>query len=272
MLPLRIPKLIFGIICIVIIGLIDYFITIDLALSVCYLLPIFIVTRDINKNAGIVLSIISAIIWGIAEYNAKSNLYPLLILWNTSVRLITFLIIVFLVSSLNEAYEQEKILARTDDLTKTYNRRYFLEVFHLEIKRAIRYQHCLTLVYFDVDNFKLVNDSLGHHQGDELLCLIANLVRHSIRETDIFARLGGDEFAILLIETGYLEAELALKRIQQNLMQTVKKHDFPISFSIGAITFPQPPDSLDKMLEQVDHLMYQVKKQGKNGLLHHLWL
>lgn len=101
--------------------------------------------------------------------------------------------------------------------------------------------------------------------------LIANLVRHSIRETDIFARLGGDEFAILLIETGYSEAELALKRIQQNLMQTVKKHDFPISFSIGAITFPQPPDSLDEMLEQVDHLMYQVKKQGKNGLLHHLW-
>lgn len=105
---------------------------------------------------------------------------------------------VHLLSELKKAYEREKILAHTDGLTKVYNRRYFLDILSLEAKRSIRYNHYLTLAYFDVDNFKPINDNLGHTQGDKLLCLIATTVKKNIRQTDIVARLGGDEFALLL--------------------------------------------------------------------------
>ena len=265
------PKILtIGILSVLVIGLIDYLITIDISLSICYLIPIFIVTRYVARTPGVLLSIVSGIIWYVAEYTAKTDSSVLLLLWNTLVILTVFLIVVYLLSALKDAYEREKDLARIDGLTQIYNRRYFLEILRVESKRALRYQRCLTLVYIDVDNFKLVNDNFGHVRGDELLCLIANTVRNSLRETDIFARLGGDEFALLLPETDYQPAELVLQRIHQKLTQTAQDNSFDVGFSMGAITFLKSPDSVDRMLEQVDHLMYQVKNSGKDGLKHQL--
>ncbi len=265
------PKILtIGILSILVIGLIDYLITIDISLSICYLIPIFIVTRYVARTPGILLSIVSGIIWYIAEYIAKIDLSALLLLWNTIVTLTVFLIVVYLLSALKEAYEREKDLARIDGLTQIYNRRYFLEILRVESKRALRYQRCLTLVYIDVDNFKTVNDRFGHVRGDELLCLIADTVSNSLRETDIFARLGGDEFALLLPETDYQPAELVLQRIQQKLAQVAQDNSFDVGFSMGAITFLEPPDSVDRMIEQVDGLMYQVKNSVKNALKHQL--
>ncbi len=263
--------LIIAIFSIFIIGWIDYLIIIDLSLSICYLIPIIIVTRYVNKKVGILLSILSAISWYIAESVAKVELHSFLLLWNTMVRLTVFLIVIYLVSNLRNAYEQEKKLARIDGLTKIYNRRYFVDILKIESKRAIRYQRCLTLVYFDVDNFKAVNDRLGHAQGDKLLCLIAQIVQIAIRKSDIVARFGGDEFALLLPETDYQEAQVVLKRIQQQLLAAAQANAFNVGFSMGAITFTDLPDSIDAMLEQVDNLMYQVKHHGKNSLNHKLY-
>ena len=262
-----------GIVSVLIVGIIDYWIVIDLSLSICYLIPIIVVTRYVNKMAGILLSGMSTISWYIAEGTAKSDLHPLILLWNTLVRLTVFLIVVHLLSALKNAYEREKSLARVDELTKVFNRRYFLENLKLESKRTIRYRRCLTLVYFDVDNFKLVNDRFGHAQGDRLLNLVASTVNNNIRETDIFARLGGDEFALLLPETNYSAAQIVLQRIQKQLTIIANENffDVGVGFSIGAVTFLKIPESVEYMLEQVDSLMYQVKSNGKNGLKHQLY-
>ncbi len=265
------PKILtIGILSVLVIGLIDYLITIDISLSICYLIPIFIVTRYVAKTPGVLLSVVSGVIWYIAEYSAKTDLNVLLLIWNTVVILTVFLIVVYLLSALKDAYEREKDLARIDGLTQIYNRRYFLEILRVESKRALRYQRCLTLVYIDVDNFKSVNDRFGHVRGDNLLCLIADTVRNSLRETDICARLGGDEFALLLPETDYESAQLVLQRIQKQLTKATKDNSFDVGFSMGAITFLKLPESVDNMLERVDTLMYQVKNNGKNDLIHQL--
>lgn len=250
------------------IGLLDYKIVIDLALSICYLIPIAIATRYVGKKTGILLSVLSALLWYIAEATAKADLYYLLLVWNTLVRLIVFLVIVHLLAALNKAYQKEQKMARIDELTQICNRRYFLDVLQTETKRSIRYGRYLTLAYFDVDNFKFVNDRYGHQEGDKLLYLIANTVEKTIRETDVVGRMGGDEFALLLPETNYKSAHLALQRIQNQLVNAVKNQNFEVGFSIGAVTFVYFPDTTGKMLEQVDSLMYQVKNQGKSGLKH----
>ncbi len=263
--------LIIGIFSIVLIGILDYLITVDIYLSICYLVPVLIVTKYLDEQAGILLSIICTLSWYIAEKAAKTDLSTVILIWNALVRLIVFLIVVHLMSAIKNAYEREKNLARIDSLTKIYNRRCFIEMLYAETKKSIRNQRCLTLIYFDVDNFKSVNDVFGHAKGDQLLCLIAHTVTQCIRETDVFARLGGDEFALLLPETNYESTQLVLKRIQQELMIKVKEKSFNVSFSIGAATFIKLANSVDKMLEKADSLMHQVKNNGKNSIKHELY-
>ena len=126
----------------------------------------------------------------------------------------------------------------------------------------------MTVAYFDVDNFKAVNDRFGHGRGDELLVLIADTVKNTIRETDTIARLGGDEFALLLPEIDCQAAKSVLTRVFQRLTQAVQQQGLEVGFSIGAVTFTELPSSVELMLERVDKLMYQTKLEGKNQLNH----
>ena len=257
-----------GLFAVLIISIIDYIIVIDISLSILYLLPISLAIWYGTRWFSFLLVLISTVGWFIAEFAAKTNLHWLLLFWNTAVRLIVFLTIAYLLSSLKIAYEKEKNLARTDGLTGIINQRFFLKLLRLEYKRSLRYVHCLTLAYLDLDNFKEINDRLGHYAGDKLLRLIAQTIQKQIRETDTIARIGGDEFALLLPETNYETGEAILRRIQQSLKTTIEVDSPTVSFSIGAVTFLSFPDSIALMLEQADSLMYQVKKNGKNSIKH----
>lgn len=260
--------IVLGLLLIIIIGVIDYLITIDLALSIFYLIPITLLTWFVNTNVGIISSFVCSISWFLADLSVKKYPYIWLYPWNAGVRLGFYLITIYLLSELKIGYEREKKLARTDGLTGAINQRFFRHLLQGEIERSYRYKHPFTLVYFDVDNFKQVNDTLGHSKGDYLLKLITEIIQLNIRQTDSLSRLGGDEFALLLPETDYKSAQIVLQRIQKQLLEMVNLQQFPISFSMGAITYLTVPDSVDKALEQVDNLMYTVKKSGKNGLNH----
>ena len=259
-----------GLLIVLIISIVDYIIVIDISLSILYLLPISLTSWYSTRWFSFILVLISTVGWFIAEFAAKTNLHWLLLFWNTAVRLIVFLTIAYLISSLKIAYEKEKKLARTDGLTGIINQRFFLELLRLEYKRSIRYDHCLTLAYLDLDNFKEINDRFGHYVGDKLLRLIAQTIQKQIRETDTIARLGGDEFALLLPETHYETGKVTLQRIQQILKTTIEVYYPQVSFSIGAVTFISLPDSVDLMLNKADSLMYEVKKSGKNRIKHHI--
>ncbi|MBI4319029.1 MAG: GGDEF domain-containing protein [Chloroflexi bacterium] len=233
--------------------------------SVFYLLPIFLGTWLIGRHFGIFISIVAALIWPLGnaagQYALPSAVLPY---WNAFVRLSTFLAMTFIIAALKRTYDHEKELARTDYLTGAANGRYFLELANLEISRARRYGHPFTVVYMDADNFKTVNDRFGHSTGDSLLRLVAEALRKDVRVNDLVARLGGDEFAILLPETGDVQAGVLIGRVQEMLSSAMERNNWPVTFSIGAITFLTAPSSFDEMMEKVDASMYSAKTAGKN--------
>ncbi len=246
------------------IGWIDYKITEDVNLSIFYLFPIALATWFSGKYSGVFLAVISTILWRYAEFQAKSYTHPLYPYWNSAVRFAVYLIFIYLLFSLKNAYEKEKKLARIDGLTGIYNRQFFMETLETEIKRAQRYYYPITLAYLDVDHFKKVNDKFGHNTGDRLLQDLSNTMINSIRPSDIVARLGGDEFAILLPYTNFQEAQAALDRVYQNLLTLNQEPLSFVSFSMGVVTCLSTPESIDSLIEQADQLMYSVKKAPKN--------
>ena len=124
--------LLFSFLAVVLISIVDYSIAVDISLSICYLVPISLATRYSNKQTGIFISISSAFGWYLAEEAAKSHLNLPILFWNTLVCLSVFVIVVYLLDTLKNAYEREKTLARIDELTQVYNRRYFLNTLTIE--------------------------------------------------------------------------------------------------------------------------------------------
>jgi len=260
--------LIVGSVLLAAIAAIDFVTTPELSLAILYLLPILWVAWCAARPYGFLFSFLCAIVWGVGDITSQSYSNSLFPIWNALVRLGFFLIISSLVSAQKLAYEREKQFARTDGLTGITNRRFFLELLEIEIHRSARFNHPFTLAIFDVDNFKQVNDRQGHPSGDRLLELIAKTVECEIRASDAIARLGGDEFVLLLPETDANPARATLQRIRQQLLEMVRRHDWPVSFSIGAVTFSAPPASASDAIAACDRLLYQVKNQGKNAIRH----
>ena len=154
-------------------------------------------------------------------------------------------------------------LASCDELTNIYNRRRFDEILNYEIGMAKRYKDPLSLIMFDIDYFKKINDKYGHRAGDEVLKMIAGEVRKNIRETDTFARWGGEEFMLILPKTDFKGAV----NIAENLRLVIYSADFggigKISCSFGVSQFNDSDDK-NSFIERVDKAMYRAKELGRN--------
>jgi diguanylate cyclase (GGDEF)-like protein len=118
-----------------------------------------------------------------------------------------------------------------------------------------------------MDDFKQVNDLRGHSEGDKVLQTVGEVFLKSIRKTDVVCRLGGDEFAIAMPETSEAGARAAFNKLRKNLALAMHENNWPVSFSIGVISFDLPPSNFDEAVKLADALMYQVKKSGKNNIL-----
>ena len=259
--------LLVGFTLIVVIGCIDFLIGYEIGLSVFYVLPISLITWFTNRRFGVAASLISAILWFSADVATREpSLHPLILFWNTLIRLTFFVIITFLLSALKRAAQRESELARIDYLTGAGNSRFLSNLVQLEIDRLQRYQHPLTFAYIDLDNFKTVNDQLGHGIGDQVLRAVVSSVKKNIRRTDIVARLGGDEFALLLPETNQESARVVISKVQDGLLEEMRINNWPVTVSIGVLTCRVAPTSADALVRMADELMYSVKHAGKNGV------
>jgi len=260
--------IVLGLLLVLILGFIDYLIPPNISVSIFYLIPIFITTWFAGEKSGIVICIASAIAWFIANKTLEESSLTVIHYWNASVRLGFFLTVNYLLSELKSARQREKTLARTDPTTGVANRQLFTDLATFEIKRARRYGHPFTLAYIDVDDFKNINKYGSYQIGDRLLLTLAQTIKKTIRDTDILALIGGDEFALLLPGIGYETAHTVIARVQQQLVDTMDENKWPATFSIGAITFLNPPDSVDEVVEKADYLMYCIKNEGKNRTEH----
>jgi diguanylate cyclase (GGDEF)-like protein/PAS domain S-box-containing protein len=168
--------------------------------------------------------------------------------------------------ALKKAFEYEKELARIDPLTGAANQRSFYELAQREIERSRRYKYPFTIGYFDLDDFKAINDQFGHKVGDEILRAVVQYATGRLRKTDLFARLGGDEFAFLLVETGPELAQTIISKFQEDIFLRIQENSSPATFSIGVLTCIDASLALEEILKMVDDLMYSVKREGKAGI------
>jgi len=258
--------LIFGFFMVALLGVIDYFSGYEMSFAIFYLLPVMFIGWFSERRYAIAVSILSGVVWYIADI-LSGHLYshPILPAWNAIMRLGFFLLIVFSLSEIKRLLVSEQTFARIDFLTGISNARHFMENAKKEIERSVRFSHPFTLAYVDIDNFKKVNDSLGHAEGDKLLQIVAQTIKDHIRSVDMVSRLGGDEFAILLLETNEKDANSTMVKIQTKLLEVVKQHNWPVSFSIGAVTSHEKCN-LDDLIKEADNLMYIVKDRGKNSI------
>lgn len=161
------------------------------------------------------------------------------------------------------ALAESRRQAVTDELTGLPNRRYFYERLSRELSTAEAVEAPLTLLVADLDGFKELNDTLGHHAGDLLLQQIGPRVLDALRDTDTLARLGGDEFAVFLPSCDGEAAVAAVKRIEAVLDEPfmVRGLNIHVEASIGVATFPDHADDVDTLLRRADVAMYQAKKE-----------
>jgi len=148
-----------------------------------------------------------------------------------------------------------------DHLTGVYNRRYAEELGKREIQRSLRHGHTLSLILFDLDSFKEINDQFGHQRGDSVLREVALSCRAVLREEDVLARYGGDEFIVLSLDT----SQLGALRLAERLRSAIEKQELKITASFGvADLLKDTDDSLEKMIERADQALYHSKKAGCN--------
>lgn len=251
----------------VLLGTVDIATGFEISFSIFYLGPVALSTWYAGRREGFLTSAVAAAAWFLADSIAgHSYSSPLIPFWNALVRFGYFTITVYLLTRLRRQLELERHLARIDGLSGTLNRRAFQERLEYALAMAARNGQPLTLAYLDLDNFKLINDTLGHAAGDITIRQVARVLIESTRRTDIVARLGGDEFALLLPDTDRDGAAQLLQETRVSLLSASPHADFPIRCSIGAVTFSGKLPTCDQAIGAADALMYEVKSAGKDAI------
>jgi len=166
-------------------------------------------------------------------------------------------------------FERLEAMTYTDALTHLYNHRYFVKRLHEEIKRAKRYQRTLGLLLFDIDDFKLYNDSFGHQCGDDLLRRMGSTLERTLRSIDIVSRYGGDEFCIIMPEADKTTCRVFMDRLRHAIAETDfrdKTNGFEgrVTISVGSAIYPHDAETVDRLIYCADMALLRSKALGRN--------
>lgn len=233
--------------------------------SLFFLIPLIIITwsRPLGFSVFLTVSILAAWLYAEKILN-KPGLGSIFI--NSGIRLTIMAFLIFIIEMFKNLTEELLLKSKHDGLTGLLNIRTFMEEVEEELDRMRRMGSHFSLAYIDIDNFKSVNDTLGHIEGNRLLKILASLLVEHTRSIDKVARFGGDEFVILLTNTTSDQADVFARHILKLLNGISQENHWPISFSIGIAVVKHPRISIDDVIRFSDKLMYDVKKSGKNGI------
>lgn len=227
-----------------------------------YVYIILLTAKDSREN------IVSGLESGADDYATKP-LHPA----ELDARLRTAIRILEMEKSLKTANDRIRILSITDPLTGCYNRAYIAERLPKEIRKAKRYEHPLGLVMCDIDHFKRVNDTYGHHAGDSLLQSFVSTIQDGIRDdTDWLARYGGEEFVIVVPETDYRGAGKMAERLRTAVCRETVEVDsyrlqYTVSFGVTGIGAAAEAVSIDRLIGKADEYLYRSKQEGRNRVV-----
>ncbi len=248
-----------------VLGMIDLATGYEYSFSVFYLLPVSIAAWYDHAKVTVVTVLLSAITWLFADINA-GHLYsnPIIPFWNTIVRLGLFSIVAFLLINVRRNWQEMKNLAMKDQLTSLDNSRALDIEYRILRKLNFRKQSLFAVGIIDLDGFKAVNDTHGHHRGNEVLLQFSQVLKKSCRSSDIVARLGGDEFAIILLDIDETQAYLCDHHLRTLFAESGLNQKYGVDFSMGLAILSELPENLEDATKTADQLMYQSKSLGKS--------
>lgn len=262
----RMALLSLALVCVLVIGGIDYVTGYEISMSLLYLLPVGLAAWYSGRGPVALLAVSSAGIWYLADLGAghpySSAAIPV---WNSFIRFGFFLIGGILLIELRKSLHTQRQLSRLDALTGLYTRREFEERLAHDLALARRHGRPLTLAFVDLDNFKQVNDTHGHAEGDRLLILIGHALKDAVRRADTPVRLGGDEFALILPDTDEHGARQVIAGVERSLVETFHARHQGVGCSIGVVTVRDPAVAPEALVAAADALMYEVKRAGKGA-------
>jgi diguanylate cyclase (GGDEF)-like protein len=246
----------------------------ETVLTAFYLVPVAVLAWGKGLAAGLVGAFVSA---GTAvgfEAAHAGEAPSAAAVWNDAMVLVSSAGVAWAFSRLRANHveilrllDSERRLAREDALTGLASSRAFYERLTLEIERMKRHEKPMSLLYLDLDEFKLVNDEHGHRVGDLVLERLGRVLRAKTRTTDLCARLGGDEFAVLMPETAADAAYVVAQRIREGALQSFREVGPAVGVSAGLGTFSRAPVDAEAPMHLVDQLMYEAKRTGKNRIV-----
>ncbi|HVZ49519.1 MAG TPA: diguanylate cyclase [Gemmatimonadaceae bacterium] len=247
------------------IGLIDYATGTEVRVMPLYFVPVGVGAWHFGRAGGVAASVLSAGMWAVANY-LGGVVYSAEGIWavNIVVQFLAFGVVGLLIAEVRQAERYQATLARVDPLTGLLNRRALYDIGARVCARCRKVQLPVAIAYIDLDGFKGINDTAGHEAGDRLLKEVADRLQLAVRPTDLVARLGGDEFAILLPELRPESADTALERVRAAVSAVLTPAGAPVTASIGAVGFTDPPDHLDGMIARADEALYRAKREGRN--------
>ncbi|HEV8511077.1 MAG TPA: GGDEF domain-containing protein [Gemmatimonadales bacterium] len=235
--------------------------------GILYIIPVLLVTWTEGLTWGLVFGIASI---GLREVVALDQMpADTPVAWRIANGAAYVAVVAVAMAGLQTLRRSQAQLAQLviqDQLTNVLNARAFADRLTQELDRNRRYPRPLALLYMDLDNFKVINDTHGHQTGDAVLRLVADAMRTSVRQADVVGRLGGDEFAVLMPETDAQVADAAAKRLVAGL-RNVFKGTPNVTASIGVVSCTATDASTDDLLRRADQAMYDAKRLGKDRVV-----
>jgi diguanylate cyclase (GGDEF)-like protein len=264
----KITGLTLSVIFLAVIGVLDIVSGFEMASSFFYLLPVTIAVIMCGRRIAFAVSFLSAGVWLAADiYSGAHYSRAFIPYWNAMTRMGYYVVHTFLLSLMLALLKEQRQLAVKDHMTGVYNGRMFEEILDLEIRNSGRTGRPVTLCYMDIDDFKAINDTFGHSEGDKVLKAFCKIAGDNIRSNDVLARVGGDEFVILFRETALSEGKEIMERVTESLSSLSESLKCSPQISAGLVNYIVPPRSANAIMAEADKLMYEAKGQGKNRII-----